>query len=96
MAEGKLFKVTVQVEYYAYADDAYGARIQAPEVVDAALYSDEAVKAVPVEFADEPLIKGWNRESAVYNDDRRTYYEADESDMTLGALLDRLPNRGAK
>jgi hypothetical protein len=94
MAEGKLFKVTVHYEYYAYAETAHWAGVLAPDALDSAMYAGEATKVVPVEFADEPLIKGWNRESAVYNDDRRTYYEADESDMTLGALLDRLPKRG--
>lgn len=91
MADNKLFRVNVQYTYFAYAENAAEAESFA---MDAADYANTHACAVPVRHSDEHIPMGWSRESEVYNDDKRTYFVADEPPMTLGALLDQLPKRG--
>jgi hypothetical protein len=65
----------------------------APDTTD---FIEESASAFLVRHSDELIAQGWSRDSEVFNDDKRTYFVADEPPMTLGALLDQLPNRGDK
>ena len=91
MADNKLFRVTVSYEYYAYAESSQEAEAMAPDTTD---FIEESASALLVRHSDERIAQGWNRDSEVFNDDKRTYFVADEPPMTLGALLDLLPKRG--
>jgi hypothetical protein len=82
MSEKKLFLVTVEFDFYAYAENEDEAMELARDAVDHVFVEDcvstEEVKAQPRHLSD-----GWNRRSLVYH--------SDSGDIELGSLLDKLP-----
>jgi hypothetical protein len=87
MREKKLFRVTVEFDFYAYAEDQYDAMDMARDAADdfnlddCAIY--EEVKTQPRYLSD-----GWTRDSLVY--------DSDSGDIELGTLLDKLPKEGER
>jgi hypothetical protein len=87
MSEKKLFRVTVEFDFYAYAEDQYDAMDLARDAADAVNLNDcasaEEVKTQPRYLSDD-----WTRDSLVY--------DSHGGDIALGTLLDKLPKEGGR
>lgn len=84
MSEKKLYEVTVEYTFYAYAEDED----------EACSYTDEAIRdtysrdlgyAREVKHSDHPIAADWDESTLIYHEGRE--------DMTLGSALEKLPPR---
>ena len=80
----KLFHVTMEFSYYAYAEDAHEAERYADEALSNA--GTSGAYAREVQYKDDAIDADWSRDSLVYTD-------RGEGDTELGKLLDALPER---
>lgn len=82
----KLFQVTLEFTYYAYAEDSY----EAERFADEALSDADSNGAYAREIKYKEAVQdGWTRGSLVYTD-------RSEGDTELGKLLDALPEKPAR
>lgn len=80
MSEKKLYRVSVEFDFYAYAEDDYEARELAQDAVDDMIASDCAI-AIEVKAGD-PISHDWTRDCLVYHNEG--------GDIELGEVLDGL------
>ena len=78
MSEKKLYRVSVEFDFYAYAEDDYEARELAQDAVDGMIASDCAI-AIEVK-AGEPTLHDWSPYDLVYHNGGE--------DIELGEVLD--------
>jgi len=87
MSEKKLFRVTVEFDFYAYAEDQYDAMDLARDAVDD-VNLDDCASAEEVKTQPRYLSDDWTRDSLVYH--------SDSGDIALGTVLDKLPKEGER
>lgn len=85
MGQKKLYRVEIQLEYFAYADSEDSARMMADDMVRDEFFLDDAAVAHPVTCKKHLIYPyGWEDTSLVYTDDGE--------EITLGAIVDQLPD----
>lgn len=85
MSQKKLYRVEIQLEYFAYADSEDAARMMADDMVRDESFLDDAAVAHPVTCKKHVMYPyGWEDTSLVYTDDGE--------DITLGEIVAELPD----
>jgi len=79
MSEKKLFRVSVEFEFYAYAEDEWDAQYFAQDALNDISVGDCAT-SMEVR-PSHALAAGWSRDSLVYHEE--------SGDISLGSLLDK-------
>ena len=88
MSDKKLYEVTLEFTYYAYAAD----ESEAAEYADDAIrdsFTADYTHAREVTHDEWPISADWDSGSLVYHD-------GTEGDLELGTLLKKLPERKAR
>lgn len=88
MSVKKLYEVTINRTYYAYAKDEDEARRYAQDSMRDSFNASDA-DTVEIKHCDTPIVGGWDEFCLVYHD-------GSEGELDLGTLLDKLPLRGTR